>query len=181
MPGRIALLQGFQRLRASPRYNANLHTTRVGRLGKLLTHRTDAGLEGGKDTYRAPLPQRFVDHRLIRLEHRDIQLAATRLDGFAKRRTGKQHRMRASIAGVAGQFAKAPLQVVGQLPGAAQVARQRVFQQIAQLGLGPQPGKGFVDRRNGHGRGVDEKNAFGAGHAFSGVQTLLTASQACQG
>ncbi|MNH26864.1 hypothetical protein D3C76_1347510 [compost metagenome] len=75
--------------------------------------------------------------------------------------------MRAGIAGIASQFAEALLQVVGQLPGAAQVAGQRVLQQVAQLGLGPQPGKGFVDRRDRHRRGVDEKNAFGASHAYS--------------
>ena len=88
---------------------------------------------------------RILDHRLVRLQHRQRrQRLRAGLDG-AEGRTSKQNTIRACRLGVARKSGTARSSPASDAI-ARQIGRQSIIQQIGQMRLGPQPAERVLDR-----------------------------------
>src|SRR3546814_18148478 len=62
-------------------------------------------------------------------------------------RAGEQDAARAAIGGIGREAAEALDHALLEAPGALEVRRQRIVEQVEDLGLGPEPGEG-LDRQS---------------------------------
>ena len=127
----------------------------------------------------------FFHHGFVRLQHRNFYRRARGFDGRPERRAGEENGIGAAVFAVTRQRAETLNHFLLEASGSGEVARQRIVEQVADLGLRPQALEGVADRVDGDGGRVNEGDAGifhgrGQGRPLDGrVANRISESEYC--
>jgi hypothetical protein len=118
--------------------------------------------EGRQKPDLAAQAERFLDRRLIRLQHRQRrEVPHAGLDAGGEGGTGEEDGIGPGSGGVARQRQEALRHCLRQPPFPCEVGREAVIQQVHQPRLGPGGGEGGLDRRWRMTQRVDQGDSHG--------------------